>query len=1410
MNEEKFVESMNKKLKRVTLRSALTLTLAASMLAPMAAPMHVFAENPQGGIVQNNKGSITWPQSLEVQNSKYISYSEKDKLINAIKEINKGKKIDKVELDDKYEKVIVTFKNSDNREEKNLSEILVSKPRLPWIRLGGQEISGEDGGGYEKRNTKQLMVVEAFRGDTERKYTVSAEEAASFKGKKTGNENDRKTPNAVENNNIIVMDSFDVVKKNNGKTIIDFRDKPSWVSFSQKNDGSYSDENRVRPAIRHQYTLELKTDKTTPLFNKEKEFEFKIEASDNNYKNSYFKRNNVIGRITYIVEKQANKYEPTAGQKFEFNSIDELNKVKLENLVKFKYKIEPSKTNYENSEVKINGAKGKYATLKNAKLKYEIPNDMKPGEERTIEVKVIYEDDKYNKDGNSVEDGGQSLDSVQITIKLKDIPTVKGERKLNGDWVLDVKDSTGKTFPQNSVISIKNAENDTINSSVGKDNKVTIKNSQLKDEELKGKEFRITRDKSTSEPTKVDVPAKYKFPVQTIEVEKDATNIDATKGLADTFENKNKVENVKFNEAPDTSQATADNANPRKYKATVTFNDKSTVEIEIPVKVVEFGYANIKYVHNVPFQKSTPEIFEINKFLKDGETLTSKVKGKKGTGLQYSDLDKVFKKDKNQSYKTPKFIGYTYKNPASKGALGNFDADLSKAGSIYLLYEKQDEIVTGSDIPDGYVEVKFTDVEGSKVGGDDKNIIFYVNPKAEVKIELKNGNYCLVGKDKDNKELTKEIPAVTADAHYDVVNHKPSETETTTWAYDNYNKIDKPIAEAVNFTAKVEKYNAPTVTPDDKGSVKVTPPSNDKKVKEIEIKYTPEGNDQQETTIKVKKTDNGWAFDGSVADGITVDRSTGEVTIPADKVKDGSNVKAKSTNGETEQSKRKESEESTGTAGANPQEEKLSKPTVTPDDKGAVKVTPPSNDDKVKEIEIKYTPEGNDQQETTIKVKKTDNGWAFDGSVADGITVDSGTGEVTIPADKVKDGSNVKAKSTNGETEQSKRKESEESIGTTGDNPEAPKETKSPTINKVTEGDKVITGKGEPGANITVKDKNGNEIGKTTVDKDGNWKIDVPADKTLNKGDKITADQEIKGKTDKITTDTTVQGKVKVVPDNNYDPNWDDYLVNNEPKTPTHPVFARVPEKKVEETKVTKPVESNIYLEKLYMNGVGDNLFAADKALTRAEAAQILSNALKSDGYNKTVEISYKDIDAKAWYVDAIKTVTAAGVFEGYEDKTFKPEKEITKAEWISTLVRFQKLDKVEGNTLKLENHWALADIEAALKAGWLGIYTDGTEKLELDAPITRKEVAYVTNRALNKLVDKDYLRNKADNLVNFKDVDKNSVYFEEILAATNNLYRNTGERKEAKYLGYKVNNVVSEGINADNAKVINFQISPR
>ncbi|MDU5923911.1 MAG: Rib/alpha-like domain-containing protein, partial [Finegoldia magna] len=48
-----------------------------------------------------------------------------------------------------------------------------------------------------------------------------------------------------------------------------------------------------------------------------------------------------------------------------------------------------------------------------------------------------------------------------------------------------------------------------------------------------------------------------------------------------------------------------------------------------------------------------------------------------------------------------------------------------------------------------------------------------------------------------------------------------------------------------------------------------------------------------------------------------------------------------------------------------------------------------------------------------------------------------------------------------------------------------------PEVTQPTEGDDKITGTGKPGAEIVVKDKDGKEIGKTTVDKDGNWEVKV-------------------------------------------------------------------------------------------------------------------------------------------------------------------------------------------------------------------------------------------------------------------------------------------------------------------------------
>ncbi|MDU3423754.1 InlB B-repeat-containing protein, partial [Peptostreptococcus sp.] len=83
---------------------------------------------------------------------------------------------------------------------------------------------------------------------------------------------------------------------------------------------------------------------------------------------------------------------------------------------------------------------------------------------------------------------------------------------------------------------------------------------------------------------------------------------------------------------------------------------------------------------------------------------------------------------------------------------------------------------------------------------------------------------------------------------------------------------------------------APKVEAKDDGSVTVTPP-NDVDVKSMDITYTPEGSDKP-VTVKATKDDYGnWSLQSD--SGLKIEPSSGVVTIPADKVKDNTDVTAK-------------------------------------------------------------------------------------------------------------------------------------------------------------------------------------------------------------------------------------------------------------------------------------------------------------------------------------------------------------------------------------------------------------------------------------------------------------------------------------------------------------------------------------
>ena len=105
-------------------------------------------------------------------------------------------------------------------------------------------------------------------------------------------------------------------------------------------------------------------------------------------------------------------------------------------------------------------------------------------------------------------------------------------------------------------------------------------------------------------------------------------------------------------------------------------------------------------------------------------------------------------------------------------------------------------------------------------------------------------------------------------------------------------KDKKPATEntTVKEKATPAKPDAPELTANDDGSVTVTPPT-DKDVDVVQITYTDE-KDHEGTLVATKGDDGVWKLPDGTDKSITIDPTTGVVTIPANQVKDGSEVKA--------------------------------------------------------------------------------------------------------------------------------------------------------------------------------------------------------------------------------------------------------------------------------------------------------------------------------------------------------------------------------------------------------------------------------------------------------------------------------------------------------------------------------------
>lgn len=156
-----------------------------------------------------------------------------------------------------------------------------------------------------------------------------------------------------------------------------------------------------------------------------------------------------------------------------------------------------------------------------------------------------------------------------------------------------------------------------------------------------------------------------------------------------------------------------------------------------------------------------------------------------------------------------------------------------------------------------------------------------------------------------------------------------------------------------------------------------------------------------------------------------------------------------------------------------------------------------------------------------------------------------------------------------------------------------------------------------------------------------------------------------------------------------------------------------------------------------YIIGYPDGMVHPEGSITRAEVATIFFRMLKDEARNTYWSQSnpYSDVDSDDWYNNAISTLTNLGVIEGYPDGTFQPNGSITRAEFAAIAVRF--FDGTENLTWDkdafsdIENHWANGYINKAYLLELVDGYEDGTFRPQND--ITRAEAMTIVNNTLRR-----------------------------------------------------------------------------
>ena len=189
-----------------------------------------------------------------------------------------------------------------------------------------------------------------------------------------------------------------------------------------------------------------------------------------------------------------------------------------------------------------------------------------------------------------------------------------------------------------------------------------------------------------------------------------------------------------------------------------------------------------------------------------------------------------------------------------------------------------------------------------------------------------------------------------------------------------------------------------------------------------------------------------------------------------------------------------------------------------------------------------------------------------------------------------------------------------------------------------------------------------------------------------------------------------------------------------------------------------------------YIIGYSDGTLQPDGTITRGEVATIFFRLLTDDSREEwwSQVNDYSDCNSDLWCNNAISTLSNMGIIDGFSDGTFRPYAKITRAQFAKIAVGFFETTRedYQGYFTDVDiDAWYTEYVEAAARVGLIEGFNDGTFRPNTN--ITRAQACVIVNRALGRAPDEDRLLDE-DEMITWPDNNPDDWFYADMQEATN------------------------------------------